>query len=314
MPTHTLKLFCIAVFAAAIIVPSPFLRAQTVNFGSVKLTLYKDSSYLFVNSLPLSVDVTATVFLKHPSDYSIVTGGAPFTVGPNGSHAVTIRFAPTALGSRPDTLKVGGAFPGAPLIVTMQGTGIVFPVELQAFTARPFPGRIELRWSTASERGNVGFEVQRANSGSEDFAVVGFVAGNGTTMATQQYSFTDVPAGAIEQRYSYRLRQIDADGACEYSPVVTVASALPDALRLDLSVSPNPATVSTVFRFVLKEEARVQLTITDETGRIVSTIHDATLAPGSYALPAHVDGLPRGTYRATLSAGRERVSQLLVLQ
>lgn len=312
MPTHMLKLFCIAVFAAAIIVPGAQLRAQTINFGSVKLTLHKDSSYVFVNPLPTSVDVTATRFRKKPSEYSIVTGGAPFTVAPNASHPVTIRFAPTVLGLRPDTLYVDGPFPGSPLIVTLLGTGIVFPVELQSFTARASDGRVELAWTTASERGNIGFEVQRATERGDDFAVVGFVPGNGSSMATHHYAFTDVSASA--GAFSYRLRQIDADGGFEYSPVVTVAPALPDALRLDVAIAPNPSAGSTTFRFAMREEARVLLTLADESGRTVATVFDANLPAGSHALPARFDGLPRGSYRATLHAGRERVSQPLVLQ
>jgi len=100
-------------------------------------------------------------------------------------------------------------------------SGAVIPVELTSFTASVNERDVILNWTTATELNNQGFEIQR-NSGN-DFQVVGFVNGHGTTTETQEYSFTDaVTTGS----YSYRLKQVDFDGTFEYSDVVKVETGV----------------------------------------------------------------------------------------
>ena len=56
----------------------------------------------------------------------------------------------------------------------------VVPVELTSFTANVSGNNVNLKWNTATELNNSGFEVQRKSSNSE-WSNIGFVAGFGTT-------------------------------------------------------------------------------------------------------------------------------------
>ena len=63
------------------------------------------------------------------------------------------------------------------------------PVELASFEAvADGPGAAVLRWATASEQNNAGFEVQHAVAGGP-FETATFVQGHGTTAEPQRYAF-----------------------------------------------------------------------------------------------------------------------------
>ncbi|MCK9210703.1 MAG: hypothetical protein M0P61_07720, partial [Ignavibacteriaceae bacterium] len=85
----------------------------------------------------------------------------------------------------------------------------VVPVELTSFSANATQSGVELKWSTATETNNKGFEVQRS-SDNKTFNLISFVDGKGTTTLIQHYNYVD--ASAISGKYFYRLRQVDFDG------------------------------------------------------------------------------------------------------
>ncbi|NUQ83039.1 MAG: hypothetical protein HUU10_15660, partial [Bacteroidetes bacterium] len=87
------------------------------------------------------------------------------------------------------------------------------PVELSGFSAASFSSGVKLVWSTKTEQNNAGFEVERKTTGN--WTSLGFVAGKGTTNHPQSYSFIDA---AVSGKASYRLKQVDTDGAFSYSP------------------------------------------------------------------------------------------------
>lgn len=116
-------------------------------------------------------------------------------------------------------------------------SGTTLPVELTIFTGSSKPEGILLYWKTTSELNNSHFEVQRSIN-STDWQYIGKVEGKGTVHALQQYSFLD--AQLLKGGYYYRLKQIDYDGAFEYSHVVRVERY---SLEDNFTVYPNPDQV-----------------------------------------------------------------------
>ncbi|MDX1440231.1 MAG: hypothetical protein R3284_10040, partial [Rubricoccaceae bacterium] len=92
--------------------------------------------------------------------------------------------------------------PGAPI------DAATVPVELTSFDAQVSGDDVVLSWETASETNNAGFEVQLKQG--NDWQVLGFVEGNGTTTEAQTYSYRaeDMDVGT----HTFRLKQIDYDG------------------------------------------------------------------------------------------------------
>lgn len=136
-----------------------------------------------------------------------------------------------------------GGDPSVQLVSTNSCDQFLLPVELTSFSALLANGVVVLRWETASELNNEGFEVQRSADG-KSWQVLAFVPGSGTT--PEANSYTDTDARPLPGISYYRLRQLDYDGSSDFSPVRSVRwdAGLDDAFQL----YPNPvgATLSGV--------------------------------------------------------------------
>ena len=115
------------------------------------------------------------------------------------------------------------------------------PVDLTYFDARVIDDhRASLQWATASEINNSHFEIERSYDGRA-FETVGEVAGNGNSQHQITYRYLDETISPTENNVFYRLKQVDFDGAFEYSDIRVVRF---DALgnHLNLVAYPNPIT------------------------------------------------------------------------
>jgi uncharacterized repeat protein (TIGR01451 family) len=192
---------------------------------------------------------------------------------------------------------------------TTIANGFTIPVELTAFTASTSGESVDLRWSTASETNNAGFDVERSTDG-ETFTAIGFEPGVGTTEEAQSYRFVDREAPFATTLF-YRLRQVDTDGTFEYSPVVEV-EVTPSAVAL-LPVAPNPVSASARLRYELPEATTVRLQVFDLLGRRVATLADGEKPAGRHEVSWQSAGLASGTYFVRLQAGSTAQTQMLRL-
>ena len=94
-----------------------------------------------------------------------------------------------------------------------------FPVEWLSFDAEVRGPFVALEWATASELNNDFFAVERSVDGLA-YMQVGKVQGAGTTQDIQTYHFSDL--APITGPSYYRLRQVDYDGAFDFSDVIRV--------------------------------------------------------------------------------------------
>lgn len=93
------------------------------------------------------------------------------------------------------------------------------PIELLWFDARPDGSEVRLDWSTASERDNDYFTVERS-ANAQDFTPVTRVEGAGNSTSTLNYR--DYDHWPLAGTSFYRLRQTDYDGTTTVSNVVVV--------------------------------------------------------------------------------------------
>jgi hypothetical protein len=181
----------------------------------------------------------------------------------------------------------------------------LLPVELTSFTAHLKSGSTQLRWKTATEVNNYGFEVQRSFR-KDEWEVIAFVNGHGTTNSPRTYSFEDrLPANTASE-IRYRLRQIDRDGTEDFSPVVMVRGQSSAAFGI-ADAFPNPFNPSTTLSLHLEEHSTVTLKVHDVTGREMLTVLDnAQLAAGSHSVLVQASALPSGRYMVIMSSGSQR--------
>lgn len=187
---------------------------------------------------------------------------APYTAwgraaGPSANAATTDprQYAPGAAPAEPVAGRFTFSDPSAPL-----------PVELAAFAVRRQGPDALLSWTTASEKNNAWFEVERSRDGLV-YERAGRVAGQGSSTAPHDYQFLDpkVAQFGVPTLY-YRLRQVDTDGTARYSPVRTLN--VESATALLVSAWPNPsAGAGPHIRIEQPFEAPLVATLTDATGR-----------------------------------------------
>jgi hypothetical protein len=192
------------------------------------------------------------------------------------------------------------------------GPNAPLPVELTRLEAAMTGSEaVTVRWRTAAERNNTGFEVQRRTGpqGAErggNWTDVGFVeskAEGGTTTQAHTYRFRDEDLPHAADALTYRLRQIDTDGTANVSDPVTVERGAPDRLAL-LGTYPNPARSRATVRLAIPEQAAADdatLRVYDVMGRQVRTVED--VSGGRSTVDLDLNGLSSGVYVLRLSAG-----------
>jgi hypothetical protein len=189
--------------------------------------------------------------------------------------------------------------------------GIVLPVELTSFTAEALDQKIILKWTTATELNNNGFEIQRRVTESE-FATIGFVKGEGTTTNQKEYSYIDKEL--VDGKYLYRLKQIDFNGSYEYSNVIEVDVRSLNEYALEQNY-PNPFNPVTTIGYVLKEKRNAQLMLYNAIGEEVAVLVNEEQDKGFHKVDFNAVYLPSGVYFYRLNAGSySSVKKMILLR
>jgi hypothetical protein len=188
---------------------------------------------------------------------------------------------------------------------------VPLPVELTSFNGVAKGKAVELKWATATEVNNYGFEIERRETSSQ-FSKVGFVAGSGVSSSPHQYSFADrgIPAG----RYVYRIKQIDKNGSFKYTQSVDVeVGSAPKAFTLSRNY-PDPFNPSTTLEFTLEQNGRAVMKIYNVLGQEVATVFDQQAEAGRiYQAQFNASRFTSGVYMSVLESGGKRLLRKMLL-
>ena len=219
---------------------------------------------------------------------------------------------------------------GNPRTVTIDNQGAPLPVELISFDAEVNQAKVNLKWKTATELNNYGFEIERrinseqSEENNQVWKKVGFVEGSGNSISPNEYSFIDKnPNGGSE--FDYRLKQIDKDGSFKYSDVINV-KVIPSQYMLFQNY-PNPFNPSTKIRYSIPSTSieavhpdklgqvapSVQLKVYDILGREVTTLVNKNQQPGNYEVEFNASQLSSGVYFYKLKAGNYTSIKKMIL-
>lgn len=153
--------------------------------------------------------------------------------------------------------------------VTGLDFGIVTPnpvsVNLVYFEVTVQNGEPNLKWQTAEEQNNRGFEIERSPNGM-DWTTIGFVgsiAHKGSSVGLLDYSFSD--RTPLANKNFYRLKQLDNDGNATYSYVRMVNLSK----VYNPQVAPNPASDVVIISGINGGE---RIAIYDITGSLIKEI------------------------------------------
>jgi hypothetical protein len=161
------------------------------------------------------------------------------------------------------------------------------PVELASFTGKVSEGKVVLRWATASESQNLGFNVYRSTSPNGPFTKLNpqVIPGLGTSGTGQEYGWVDDSVDASTDTYYYYLKDVSLSGVENLSSLIKVdvkrQLAGPKEPAL-LQNYPNAFNPETWMPFQLSEVASVTLNIYDVSGKLVRTLELGQKLPGYY--------------------------------
>jgi len=257
------------------------------------------SLFIFDSGVPIAEPVTPTLGPVTGTDLSAL-----------GSVALRQTYANTQLII--DGIRVATSWAQAPL-----------PVELTAFTANVFDGKVNLRWQTATEVDNYGFEVQRSafsNQRPANWENIGFVEGHGNSNSPKNYEFTDSELPNCDA-VSYRLKQIDIDGAYEYSNEIEVTlETIPAKFELSQNY-PNPFNPVTKIQYSIpaviaseaKQSVNATLKVYDIIGREVAVLVNESKEAGIYEVEFDASKLSSGLYFYSLTASGKTITKKMML-
>jgi len=194
---------------------------------------------------------------------------------------------------------------------------ITLPVELVYFFAEVYEDSVRLKFGTATEVSNYGFEIQRAQNGLS-FEAIGFVDGNGNSNSPKDYTFTDSLVDMSGIVY-YRLRQIDFDGASELSDTVTIdflssitleSPNIPQQFKVSNNY-PNPFNPATKINFELPSLQNLNIYLYDIDGKLVKEIASQEFLPGIYQLYLDFSSYSSGIYFVRFESQKNVVTKSL---
>lgn len=174
------------------------------------------------------------------------------------------------------------------------------PVQLSSFTADVKGRDVQLRWQTATEINNAGFEIERkklseGEKQSSMWEKIGYVRGNGNSNRPIDYTYTDSKLNS--GKYAYRLKMVDYDGSFEYSDEVQVEIGKPAITKLEQNY-PNSFNPTTMIEYQLSNPSRVVLEVYNITGQRIASLVNEEQDAGYYNLifDANRYGLSSGVY------------------
>jgi hypothetical protein len=177
-----------------------------------------------------------------------------------------------------------------------------------------------LEWITLSEVNNYGFNIQRSVDTSNTYETVGFVAGKGTTLEPQTYSFTDKDVRS--NMVHYRLEQLDNNGLKHYYGPITLSpngikdgDLVPAVFKLYQNF-PNPFNPSTKISFSLANAGYTTLKVYNIIGQEVIQLFDGNAEAGRlYIVNFDASNLPSGLYLYKLqNADKTEVKKLTLIK
>ncbi len=186
--------------------------------------------------------------------------------------------------------------------------GNPLPVELIDFNAEAEKNKVNLEWTTASERNSDYFTIERTTDG-ENFEIIGTVKAAGNSSTIKHYHFTDfAPIAGISY---YRLSQTDFDGQSESFEIKSVD--VKPTNRIITNVFPNPTQEARVNVLIQQTDQLVEVRLYSLLGQLIQQktmdasqnqvieSMDLPEAPGTYLIELVQEGEIIGRHKVQVT-------------
>ncbi len=180
--------------------------------------------------------------------------------------------------------------------ITVTTCAPIVAIEMVAIDAKSSQGKNLITWSTATEKDNSTFIVERSTNGS-NFAPIGEVKSAGTSQTLNNYSFTDANLkGSVNY---YRIKAIDMADKESTSKVVAVAS------KGSLAVNATRSEEGSKINIASDSEGAATIRIYNTNGQVVANQVISTTS----GVSEHVVNLNQcGMFIVNVTKGQSTVS------
>ncbi len=150
------------------------------------------------------------------------------------------------------------------------------PVEIAAFDVAAADDGAVLTWETASETDNAGFRIEYREESETVWTDANvFVEGAGTT--SQPTSYRKTITGLTPNTYTFRLRQVDADGTETPGTGKSITIRMSEAFTLS-NISPNPVGNVGAMTLSVRDAQPVTVSLYNVLGQKVTTLMEASMS------------------------------------
>jgi len=174
---------------------------------------------------------------------------------------------------------------------------IPLPIDFTTFRVYLDDKAAVLKWRTATETNNAGFEIQKSKDGIQ-WKKIGWQEGRGTSSVPHAYTYRDT--NPFFGTSYYRLKQVDLNGDFEYSNVLSL-----QYIRNGVSIYPNP--VSDQLYLQTNDDIAQRATIYHVMGKQIVQVTN----PGSYL---DVSSLSRGVYLLKITIKEEDFYEKFIVE
>jgi hypothetical protein len=197
-------------------------------------------------------------------------------------------------------------------LVSATANGCTLPVTFGSFTGKLETGGINLNWQTWAETDNNRFEIERSADALKYTAIgtINTKAVNGNHQGLLSYQFTDKePLPGVN---FYRIRQIDIDGASEFSKTIKIANVAPTENSIVQSFYPNPVSDRLIIQLGNGVREINALRFSDASGRVLSA-HKPAVSPDGI-INVSTTSLRKGLNFATIILADGQQSTIKVMK
>ena len=217
---------------------------------------------------------------KKVSDHAVVSDPKTITIS-----GVTIPAVSTRA-SEPQWLTLGS-----------KSHSTLLPIELVSFTATCDGRSALVEWTTATERNNDYFVLERSDD-AINFTEIARVAGAGNSIEPIDYAYTDY--GIHGGDNYYRLVQVDYDGTRTASEIIVANCIEPEVGEPDVQAYPNPFNGELTLELDNFGNRPATIEVYDMLGKLIYT--DKVVAPQNYyETILNLSNLPPAAYNVRVS-------------
>ncbi|KAA3606483.1 MAG: T9SS C-terminal target domain-containing protein [Calditrichaeota bacterium] len=204
-------------------------------------------------------------------------------------------------------------------------------IELDSFQVRQIENSIQLKWTTASETENEGFNVYR-KTGNRNFTQIASYKGNSELLGvlnstvSNNYIFVDNSELRNNETYTYYISDVETNGVetKHKEQAQTIKFNLTEEntqTKLDYVLAqnfPNPFNPSTTINFQIKKDQRVKLQVYNLNGQLVKELLNDKKNKGSYSVKwngtdSFGNQVSSGTYFYKILAGTFTQTNKMIL-